>query len=46
VRVAIVSAALMQIPGVRGALWRVEHALCDSPLRCFGGFWIAALHKS
>lgn len=45
VRVAIFSAALMQIPGIRRVLWRAERELCDSPLRCFGGFWIAALQK-
>ena len=45
VRIVTPAAVLMRLPLVRDALLRAEHALCDSPLRHFGGFWIAALEK-
>jgi hypothetical protein len=35
----------MRVPVLGGLLRRAEQALCDSPLRYFGGFWIAALRK-
>jgi ubiquinone/menaquinone biosynthesis C-methylase UbiE len=45
VRIVTPAAALMRIPVVRDALRAAEHALCDSPLGAFGGFWIAAARK-
>jgi ubiquinone/menaquinone biosynthesis C-methylase UbiE len=45
VRIFIPAAAALRVP-VLGALLRGgERLLCDSPLRWFGGFWIAALEK-
>jgi hypothetical protein len=35
----------MRVPLVRSALVQAERALCDSPLRHLGGFWIVALEK-
>jgi ubiquinone/menaquinone biosynthesis C-methylase UbiE len=45
VRIAIPGALVMRVPLLGTALRRVEHALCDSPLGRFGGFWIAAYQK-
>lgn len=45
VRIVTPAAAVMRVPIVRGALAYAERALADSPLRHFGGFWIAALEK-
>lgn len=45
VRIVTPAAAVMRVPLVRDALIRAEHALCDSPLRHLGGFWIVALEK-
>jgi SAM-dependent methyltransferase len=45
VRIAIPAARLLDRP--LGRLWfrTLERALCDSPLRAFGGFYIAAMEK-
>lgn len=45
VRIVTPVAAAMRIPVVREVLVHAERALADSPLRHFGGFWIAALEK-
>lgn len=45
VRIVTPAAAVMRVPVLRGALVQAERALCDSPFRHFGGFWIAALEK-
>ncbi len=45
VRIVTPAAAVMRVPLLRGALVRAERALCDSPLRHLGGFWIVALEK-
>ncbi|HEX7669266.1 MAG TPA: methyltransferase domain-containing protein [Polyangiaceae bacterium] len=45
VRIVTPLAAAMRVPGLRHLLRRAEWALCDSPLRAFGGFWIAAMQK-
>lgn len=45
VRIATPTARLMKLPAVRQVLRRAERALCDSPLKVFGGFWIAAIRK-
>jgi ubiquinone/menaquinone biosynthesis C-methylase UbiE len=45
VRIVTPAAAVLRVP-LLGALLRAgERALCDSSLRYFGGFWIAALEK-
>lgn len=46
IRIVTPAAMAMRLPLVGRALERVERALCDSPLRHFGGFWIAALEKA
>jgi ubiquinone/menaquinone biosynthesis C-methylase UbiE len=43
VRIVTPAAAVMKIAGLRQLFRRAEWALCDSPLRIFGGFWIVAL---
>ncbi|HEY5961970.1 MAG TPA: methyltransferase domain-containing protein [Polyangiaceae bacterium] len=45
IRILTPTAHLMRIPVVRGGLCRLEHWLCDSPLRVFGGFYVAAYRK-
>lgn len=45
VRIATPAARAMRVPGLRGVLRAAERALCDSPLKVFGGFWIAAIQK-
>lgn len=45
VRVAIPSAKLMKFGPARQLLRLAERSLCDSPLRIFGGFYIAAFEK-
>jgi ubiquinone/menaquinone biosynthesis C-methylase UbiE len=46
VRIVTPAAAVLRVP-LLGALLRAsERALCDSSLRYFGGFWIAALRKA
>jgi ubiquinone/menaquinone biosynthesis C-methylase UbiE len=44
-RIVIPAAAAMRVPGLRSLLREAEWALCDSPLRRFGGFWMAAARK-
>jgi hypothetical protein len=46
VRIVTPAAAVMRIAGLRQLFRTAERALCDSPLRVFGGFWIVALRKS
>jgi SAM-dependent methyltransferase len=45
VRILIPAALALRVPLLGGLLRRGERLLCDSPLRYFGGFWIAALRK-
>jgi ubiquinone/menaquinone biosynthesis C-methylase UbiE len=45
VRIVTPAAAALRLPAVGRALRAVEWRLCDSPLRAFGGFWIAAIRK-
>lgn len=45
VRIVTPAAIVMDLPVIGRALGRAERALCDSPLRYFGGFWIAAFEK-
>jgi ubiquinone/menaquinone biosynthesis C-methylase UbiE len=45
VRIVTPAAMAMRLPIVGRVLAKAERALCDSPLRYFGGFWIAAAEK-
>ena len=45
VRIVTPAAVAMRVPVLGWALKTAERALADSPLRYFGGFWIAALQK-
>lgn len=45
VRIATPAARLMRVPILRALFRASERALCDSPLKRFGGFWIAAVRK-
>jgi ubiquinone/menaquinone biosynthesis C-methylase UbiE len=45
IRIVTPSARVMRVPGLRALFRRAERALCDSPLKRFGGFWIAAIRK-
>lgn len=45
IRIATPTARLMRHPLGRRLFRSAEHALCDSPLRYLGGFWIAAIQK-
>jgi ubiquinone/menaquinone biosynthesis C-methylase UbiE len=45
VRIATPTAKLMRVKTLRNLLRAAEWALCDSPMRIFGGFWIAAIQK-
>lgn len=45
VRILLPSALLMRVPVLDRAFWLAERRLCDSPLSCFGGFWIGAFQK-
>lgn len=45
VRIVTPTAALMRPAPLRRALRAAEWALCDSPLRVFGGFYVAAIQK-
>lgn len=45
IRIVTPAAAAMRVPVLGSALRFAERALCDSPLRHFGGFWIAVLKK-
>ncbi len=45
IRIVTPGAFALSLPVVGRALRKAEHALCDTPLRYLGGFWIAALEK-
>jgi ubiquinone/menaquinone biosynthesis C-methylase UbiE len=45
IRIVTPAAALMRLPIARTVLRAAERALCDSPLRLFGGFYIAAIQR-
>jgi hypothetical protein len=45
VRIVTPAAQVMRLPAAARIFRRAERLLCDSPLRVFGGFWIAALRK-
>jgi len=46
VRIVTPAAGAMRVPVLGPALSRLEWALCDSPARYLGGFWIAVIQKS
>jgi hypothetical protein len=46
VRIVTPAARFMRTPMAARLFREAERRLCDSPLRVFGGFWIAALKKS
>jgi ubiquinone/menaquinone biosynthesis C-methylase UbiE len=45
VRIATPTARVMRVPVLRDVFRSAERALCDSPLRVFGGFYIAAIRR-
>lgn len=45
VRIVTPAAQVMRLPMAARLFREAERRLCDSPLRVFGGFWIAALRK-
>jgi hypothetical protein len=45
VRIATVTGWMMKPRFARAALTALEHNLCDSPLKNFAGFYIAAYEK-
>ncbi|MEJ7730041.1 MAG: methyltransferase domain-containing protein [Polyangiaceae bacterium] len=45
VRILTPSASALRVPVLGKLLARAEHALSDSPLRNFGGFWVAIIQK-
>jgi ubiquinone/menaquinone biosynthesis C-methylase UbiE len=45
VRIATPTARVMRVPLLREVFRTAERALCDSPLRVFGGFYIAAIRR-
>jgi ubiquinone/menaquinone biosynthesis C-methylase UbiE len=45
IRIVIPAARSLGLPWIGKVLRAAERALCDSPLRRFGGFWVAAIHK-
>jgi ubiquinone/menaquinone biosynthesis C-methylase UbiE len=45
VRIAVAFGNLMRVPGLKTVLRQTEIALCDSPLKRFAGFYIAAFEK-
>lgn len=45
VRIVTPAARVMRVPVLRTFFRAAEHALCDSPLKVFGGFFIAAIQK-
>lgn len=45
VRITIPFGQVMRVPGLKQVLRKVEIALCDSPAKVFGGFYIAAYQK-
>lgn len=45
VRIATPTARVMRVPLLRDVFRTAERVLCDSPLRVFGGFYIAAIRR-
>lgn len=45
IRIGIPVGVLMQLPVLGSVLGQLERRLCDSPLKRFGGFWIAVIEK-
>ncbi|HEU4535816.1 MAG TPA: class I SAM-dependent methyltransferase [Polyangiaceae bacterium] len=45
IRIVTPAAAALRVPGLGAALKLGERALCDGPLRLFGGFWVAVYRK-
>jgi ubiquinone/menaquinone biosynthesis C-methylase UbiE len=45
VRIVTPAAFVMDVPGLRRMLWKVEHWLADSPASVFGGFYAAVLRR-
>jgi len=46
VRIVTPAAVVMRLPFIGRVFDRAERALCDTPLRYFGGFWIGAFEKT
>jgi len=45
VRIATPTARVMRVPILRDAFRTAERLLCDSPLKVFGGFYVAAIRR-
>ena len=45
VRIATPTARVMRVPVLRDVFRNAERLLCDSPLRVFGGFYVAAIRR-
>jgi len=45
IRIVTPAGALVALPGVGTLLWKLEHALCDTRLSRFAGFWIGVFEK-
>jgi hypothetical protein len=45
VRIATPTARVMRVPVLREVFRGAERLLCDSPLRIFGGFYVAAIRR-
>ncbi len=45
VRIVTPTAEMVSLPGVGSLLWHAEEALCDTPLKNFAGFYVAAYRK-
>jgi hypothetical protein len=45
VRILTPAASILSHPGSRQLFRRLERALCDGPLRVFGGFFIAIVTR-
>ncbi|HVJ14032.1 MAG TPA: class I SAM-dependent methyltransferase [Polyangiaceae bacterium] len=45
VRIATPTARVMRVPVLRDVFRSAERLLCDSPLRVFGGFYVAAIRR-
>lgn len=46
IRIVTPTALAMRVPFLRGGLRRLERVLCDTPLKAFGGFYVATYQKN
>jgi ubiquinone/menaquinone biosynthesis C-methylase UbiE len=46
IRIVTPTALAMRVPWIRGGLRRLERVLCDTPLKAFGGFYVATYQKN